>query len=106
MQKGGTQLRKLLCSSAWSGLFVTINNQRRLFTLFHRHRRYLGVKPAGLNGGRRFLLRAGGEGVLLLAGNVILAGDVFSGDPHVVIVECVPQAVGNHAVLEARMPET
>ena len=48
------------------------------------------------------VLRGGGEGVLVVAGDLILLGQILGGDAHVIAVEDVGEAVLDHRVDEAR----
>jgi hypothetical protein len=52
----------------------------------------LGARRLGL------VLRGAGEGVLLVAGDLILLGEILGGDAHVIAVEDVGQAVLDHRV--------
>ena len=60
----------------------------------------LVLELAGLLRGLGLVLRGDGEFVLLVAGDLVLPGDVLGGVAHVVAVEGVPQAVLDHGVDE------
>ena len=60
----------------------------------------LVLEPAGLLRILGLVLRAGGERVLLFAGDLPFGGDVLRGDSHVIAVERVQQAVLQHGVDE------
>ena len=62
------------------------------------HRDDLVLELAGLLRGFGLVLRGERELVLLVAGDLELAGDVFGGIAHVIAVESVPQAVLDHGV--------
>ena len=44
--------------------------------------------------------------VLLLARDAVLLGNVLAGDPHVVVVVNIPQAVADHGIDYLRVAET
>lgn len=92
-----------LDGGAGARLLVGIEAQRLALALRDLDRRDLVAEAPALDGGDGLLLRSGGEGVLLLAGQAVLLRQVLGGDAHVVVVEGVPQAVLDHAVDQLRM---
>src|SRR5207237_6841615 len=64
------------------------------------HRDDLVLEAAGLRRRLGLGLRAGGELVLLLAGDLPALRDILGGVAHVIAVERVPQAVADHRVDE------
>ncbi len=96
------------CCSLVSGarLLIVSHESRRLFALRDADRNDLLTKAPGGDSSRRFALGAGGEGVLALAADVEGVGEVLGGNAHVVVVKGVPQAVLDHAVLQAGVAET
>ncbi len=87
-------------------MLIVSHESRRLFALRDADRNDLLTKAPGGDSSRRFALGAGGEGVLALAADVEGVGEVLGGNAHVVVVKGVPQAVLDHAVLQAGVAET
>ena len=87
-------------------MLVVSHDTRRLFALRDADRDDLLAKASGGDGGRRFALGPGGKGVLALTADVEGISQILGGNAHVVVVKGVPQAVQNHAVLQAGVAET
>src|SRR5271165_4800853 len=97
--EGRAQLGQDLDGRAVLGILVSIDD--RLATAGRDLDRHdLVLEPAGLL--RRFGLglRGGGEGVLLIAGDLPALGDVLCGVAHVIAVERVPEPIAYHRVDE------
>ncbi|CRP52210.1 hypothetical protein PAERUG_P5_London_26_VIM_2_01_09_02983 [Pseudomonas aeruginosa] len=103
LPEGRLELGQGLDGGAGARLLVGIEAQRLALALRDLDRRDLVAEAPALDGGDGLLLRSGGEGVLLLAGQAVLLRQVLGGDAHVVVVEGVPQAVLDHAVDQLRM---
>ena len=58
-------------------MLVALDQHRLALALRHRHRRDLPGQPPGGRGRGRPLLGAQGEGVLVLADDAVLVGDVL-----------------------------
>ncbi|MNX92628.1 hypothetical protein D3C86_1247780 [compost metagenome] len=84
-------------------LLVGGEGQRIALALRDQDRRDFIDEAPGFDGGHGFLLRGGGERVLLLAAQAVLLGQVLGGDAHVVIVERIPQAIADHGVDDLRV---
>ena len=68
-----------------------------------QNRRDFVHKTPGLNGFDGFALRGGGKGILVFATDAVLIHKVLCGDAHVVIIECIPQAIADHGVDDLAM---
>ena len=78
-------------------MLICINDDIGL-TALHRESHDLVCKTAGALRGFGLVLRCDGELVLLVAGKLPLAGNVFSSDAHVVAVKGVGEAIFQHGV--------
>ncbi len=94
----GFEFGQRLGGGAGARLFIHGEGHRVALALRDQNRRDLIGKAAGFDGGGGFLLGRGGEGVLGFTADAVLVHQVLGGDAHVVVVERVPQAVGDHAV--------
>ena len=97
--EGRPQLRQALGRGAVLGILVAVDDDVALSGL-DRHRDDLVLEAPGGLGGLGLLLRAGGEGVLLVAGQLPLARHVLGRVAHVVAVDGAPQSVLEHGVEE------
>jgi len=80
-----------------SDIFIGLNNDVALAGGHSERGDFVG-KLTGFLRSFRFVLAGHGEFILYIAADLPLGCDVFSGLAHVVVVECVPQAVTDHAV--------
>ncbi len=102
--EGGTQAGEGLHAAVGAGLLVRVGDLRLLADL-HLNGHDLILELARLHGGDGSLVAAQRHLVLLLAGDVVLLGQVLGGDAHVHLAEGVAQdeldGVLEHAVAEA-----
>ena len=101
--EGCTQAAEGFGRGAGARLLVTGEGDRVALALGNHDRGDLGIEAAAFDGRRGTLLRLCGEGVLLGAVDAVLVGQVLRGDAHVVVVEGVPQAVGDHGIDDLRV---
>ena len=101
--KGRLEFRHRLVSRAGARIFVGVDDDVAL-AAGYRHRRDLVLEPSGFL--RRFglVLRADGEAILLLAGDLPFFGDVLRRVAHVIAVKGVNEAVLQHGVDELHFP--
>ena len=95
--KGGPQTGETLHCGAMTRMLIGIHDRIALAAL-DRDRNYLIVETAGLLRRLSFLLRRGRKGILHLAGNAELRGNVLGSIAHVVSVKHIQQAVYQHGV--------
>ena len=86
-----------LLQSGVTGIFVHLKLHSLLFLLDHDGNNFI-LETAGLDGGQGLLLGVVAKLVQLLTGDAPDVADVLCGGAHVVVVECVPQAVFNHGI--------
>ncbi len=96
--EGGLEFTQGFGGGAGPWLFVGGKGQRIALALGNQDRRDLIGEATTFNRGHGFLLGRGGKGILFLATDAVLVHQVFGCDAHVVIVEGVPQTIGDHAV--------
>ena len=95
--EGGAQLGDAVERRAGADIFVLVDDDVALPRL-DRDRHDLVLEAPGLLRRLRLVLRGDRELVLLLAGDLVLLGDVLRRDAHVVAVEGVDQRVLQHRV--------
>src|SRR5919108_30145 len=96
--KGGAELAQALNGGTVAGKFVGIKEERLALLLGDLNGNDLLLELTGLLGGLGLLLGGRSKGVLLLARDPIFLDDVFGGDPHMHIIEDIPQPIVDHAV--------
>src|SRR5262249_10749097 len=101
--EGGRELRRIVALVPLANVLALAHYRLALAGL-HGDGRDLFLELAALLGRLCLVLREGGEFVLLLAGNLPLAGDVLRRVTPVVAVVGLPQAVLYHAVVELHPP--
>jgi hypothetical protein len=101
--EGRTQFAQRFGGGVATRLLVDLERHRIAFALRDQDRGDLIDKASGLNRGGGFLLRSGGEGVLLLAADLVFVDQILGSDAHVVIVERIPQTVADHRVDDLRV---
>src|SRR5262249_59349203 len=101
--EGGRELRRIVALVPLANVLALAHYRLALAGL-HGDGRDLFLELAALLGRLCLVLREGGEFVLLLAGNLPLAGDVLRRVAHVIAVEGLPHAVLDHAVDELDPP--
>ena len=95
--EGRLQLLHRLDRCAVADIFVLVDDGVALAAL-DRHGDDLVLEPAGLLGGLGLVLRGQREPVLVLAGDLVLLGDVLGRVAHMIAVEGIPQPVLDHRV--------
>ena len=100
LSKAGRSLARDLGGDAVAGILVGFSTTMSPLRVLMVTGTISSLKRAGLLGRLGLVLGGRGEGVLLLAGDLPLLGDVLGGVAHVVAVEGVPQAVLDHGVDE------
>src|SRR5579859_293030 len=87
-------------------VFVEDDRRRTFFLSGNFYGHDLRFEAALFDRGDGFAVGVDGELVLLLASDAVLFGDVLAGDPHVVVVVDIPEAVVDHGVDDLRVTET
>ncbi|CAI8866812.1 ABC transporter ATP-binding protein [Pseudomonas sp. IT-P291] len=100
------EFRQRLRGAVDTRLFVGVEDQRFALALRNQDRGDFALEAPALNGCCGFLLRGGSEGILCFTRDLVLLRQILGGDTHVVVVEGVPQAILDHAVLQLRMAHT
>ena len=102
MEKAGLSFAIALVGRACARIFVGVDDDVALAGR-NGHGRNLVLEPSGLLGRFRLVLRADGEAILLLAGELPFLGDVFRRVAHVIAVKGVDEAVCQHGVDELHL---
>ena len=93
-----TKLAQAVRSHASPRVFVRVDDQRIALALRNGDGNNLALEVARVDRGGCLLLGRGSKLVLFFTADAILFHDVFRGDAHVVVIESVPKAIGNHGV--------
>ncbi len=91
--KGRAQLADTLCRYSLFRIFVCIENDRISLSLRDLHRHDLVFEPACLDCRNSLLLGLCSKIIQLFSGQSPLFTDIFCGDAHVDIIECIGEAV-------------
>ncbi len=104
LSKAGRRPDERLGGGARPGMLVDLD-RHCLLALLDGHADDLVAEPPGGDRGLGLLLRRRREGVLVLAADLVLVGDVLGGGAHVAVLERAPEAVADHLVDELAVTE-
>ncbi len=97
--EGRFQFSKAFHGRAFTREFVRVDDDV-LFLLMNRYRNDLGFECAALDSFASFDLRTDTECVLVFTSDAETFSNVFSRDAHMIVVECVPEAIFDHRIDE------
>ena len=96
--EGATKLAQAVRGYASTRVFVRVDDQRIALALRNSDGDNLALEVTRVDRGGRLLLGRGSKLILFFTGDAVLLHNVFRGDTHVVVIEGVPKAIGNHGV--------
>ena len=103
--EGRFQFSKAFHGRAFTREFVCIDDDV-LFFLMNRYRNDLRFECAALDSFASFDLRTDTECILVFTSDAEAFSNVFSRDAHMIVIECIPEAIFDHGIDEDTVAHT